>query len=269
MNRQFSDALVEYRLAIKQRSSGRLRAKAGAAALHVADYAEAVSQYAALAKESQDRRAEAADGLERVARASIATNDRAGLALALAALRPIATGRALASFAGPLARGISEGGSAAEAMTVLPAAAAGALDVRWQDSLMLQYGRALSRGGRCAEGSAIFEALIRRQRDPGVARAAQNGLVQCVLQLGRQSVDEGQPQHAEEWFRKAITEAGDSPLARPAYLGLGDVMLARGDYAGAADAYFRAMQGAPPGDSTAERAREKLGTLSNAGTVVR
>jgi tetratricopeptide (TPR) repeat protein len=93
--------------------------------------------------------------------------------------------------------------------------------------------------------------------------------VQCVLTLGRRAIERGQPQQAEDWFRRAVSDAGDTPLARSAYLGLGDVMLARSDYAGAADAYLRATQGAPPGDSVAEQARQKLGNLSNAGTVVR
>jgi hypothetical protein len=134
---------------------------------------------------------------------------------------------------------------------------------------MLQYARALSRSGRCAEGSGVFEALVRRQRDPAVVRASQQGLVNCVLLLGRQAIDSGQPQQAEEWFRRAVSDGGDTPLSRAAYLGLGDVMLAKGDFAGAADAYLRAMQGAAPGDSVAERAREKLGNLSNAGTGIR
>jgi tetratricopeptide (TPR) repeat protein len=222
-----------------------------------------------LAKEGSDRRGEAADGLERVARAAIASNDRGGLSAALAGLKPLASGRALGTFAGPLARGIADGTNSADALTVLPVAAASAPDARQQDSLMLQYARALTRAGRCEEASAAFEALARRQRDPGVVRASQQGLGQCVLALGRQAVEQGQPQKAEDWFRRAVSEGGDAPLARSAYLGLGDVMLARGDYAGAADAYLRATQGAPPGDTVAEQARQKLGNLSNAGTVVR
>src|SRR5262245_49454404 len=58
VSRQFNDALIEYRLAIKQHSSPKLRAKAGAAALHVGDLGEAASQYVALAKESNERRDE-------------------------------------------------------------------------------------------------------------------------------------------------------------------------------------------------------------------
>ena len=268
VSRQFSDALIEYRLAIKQRSTPKLRAKAGAAALHVGDLGEAAAQYVALAKESNDRRDEAADGLERVARAAEG-NDRAGLAAALAGLQQINARRALGAFAGSLARGISESGTATDAMAVLPVAAAAASDARQEDSLMLQYARALTRAGRCQDGTGVFDALARRQRDPGIVKAAQQGSVQCLLLLGRQAVDSGRPQQAEDWFRQAASDGGDTPLARTAYLGLGDIMLARGDFAGAADAYLRAMQGAAPGDSVAEKAREKLSNLSNAGTGVR
>ena len=269
VGRQFSDALVEYRLAIKQRSSTTLRAKAGAAALRVGDLGEAALQYVAMAREGPDRRGEAADGLERVARSAMASNDRGGIAAALGGLKQIAANRAIGTFAGALARGIMESGSTADAMVVLPAAAAAASDARAQDSLMLQYARALSRASRCQEAAPVFEALARRQRDPGVIRAAEQGFLQCTLSLGREAVDSGRPQDAEEWFRRGMADAGDSPLVRAKYLGLGDVMLAKGDFAGAADAYLRAMQNAAPGDSIAERAREKLANLSNAGTVVR
>ena len=80
---------------------------------------------------------------------------------------------------------------------------------------------------------------------------------------------QGTPAVAEDWFRRAALEAGDSPLGRAAYLGLGDVMLARSDYAGAAEAFQRALLNAPPGDSVADVARQRLSTISNAGTGVR
>ena len=269
VGRQFGDALVEYRIAIKQHSTARLRAKAGSAALHVGDLGEAAAQYVALVHDAADRRGEAEDGLERVARAAIQANDRAGLTAAIAGLRKMNATRPLGALAAPLARGISENGSAADAAALLPVAAAAAPDARQQDSLMLQYAPALTRGGRCDSGLAIFEALVRRQRDPGLVRSAQQGLVQCELQQGRQALEQGQPQQAEEWLRRAAADGADTPSGRAAYVGLGDVMLARGDYPGAADAYLRATQGAPPGDSIAQQARQKLDNLSNAGTVVR
>ena len=270
LNRQFGDALVEYRLAVKQRpGTARLHAKAGAAALHVGDLTTAAAEYVALAGTSSPRRGEAADGLERVARAAMESDDRPALSAALSGLRQIAAGRALGSFAGQLARGLADLANATEAIVVLPYAAAVAPDARSQDSLVLQYARALARSGRCEDGSAAFDGLIRRQRDPAVVAAAEQGLLQCAVGLGRAAMEQGTPAVAEDWFRRAALEAGDSPLGRAAFLGLGDVMLARGDYAGAAEAYQRALLNAPPGDSAAEVARQRLGAISNAGTGVR
>lgn len=267
LSRQFSDALVEYRLAVRQRpGTARLHAKAGAAALRVGDLAAAAAEYVALARASSLRRAEAADGLERVARAAMEADDRPALSAALAGLRKISAGRALGSFAGQLARGLAD---PAEAIVVLPYAAAAAPDARTEDSLVLLYARALARMSRCEEGSAAFEGLIRRRRDASLVTSAEQGLLQCAVGLGRAAMEQGTPAVAEEWFRRAALEAGDSPLGRAAYLGLGDVMLARGDYAGAAEAFQRALLNAPPGDSVAEVARQKLGAISNAGTGVR
>lgn len=268
-SRQFNDALVEYRLAVKQRpGTARLHAKAGAAALRVGDLMAAAAEYVALAAASSVRRGEAADGLERVARAAMAADDRPALSAALAGLRQIAAGRALGSFAGQLARGMADPANASEAIVVLPYAAAAAPDARSQDSLVLLYARALARSARCEEGSSAFEGLIRRQRDPQLVAAAEQGLLQCAVGLGRAAMEQGSPAVAEEWFRRAALEAGDSPLGRAAYLGLGDVMMARGDYGDAAEAYQRAVTNAPPGDSVAEVARQRLGSISNAGTGV-
>ena len=51
--RHFGDALVEYGLAIKQGATPRLRAKAGAAALHAGDLVAAAEQYRQLAGEGK------------------------------------------------------------------------------------------------------------------------------------------------------------------------------------------------------------------------
>lgn len=270
VSRQFSDALVEYRLAVRQRpGTARLHAKAGAAALHVGDLAAAAAEYVSLARASSLRRSEAADGLERVARAAMEADDRPALSAALTGLRQISAGRALGSFAGQLARGMADPANATEAIAVLPYAAAAAPDARSEDSLVLLYARALARTSRCEEASAAFEGLIRRQRDASLVTSAEQGLLQCAVGLGRAAMEQGTPAVAEEWFRRAALEAGDSPLGRAAYLGLGDVMLGRGDYGGAAEAYQRALLNAPPGDSAAEVVRQKLGSISNAGTGVR
>jgi tetratricopeptide (TPR) repeat protein len=266
LNRQFPDAFVEYRLALKQRpANGRLHAKAGAAALHVGDLAGAAGEYVALGQASPERRPEAADGLERVARAALTSGDRPALAAALTGLRQISAGRALGSFAGQMARGLSDA-NPAEAIAVLPFAAAAAPDARAQDSLVLQYARALGRAGECAQAVPVFEALVRRGREPAVARAAELGFLQCAVVVGRAAFERGAADEAESWYRRAALEQFSSPLVRAAYLGLGDVMRGRNDLLGAADAYQRAVQGAPPGDSVGDLARTRLEAIANAGT---
>lgn len=266
---RYPDAVVEYRLALKQRAPNpRLRAKAGAAALHAGDRVVAAEEYLQLAAEASDRRTEAADGLERVARDALARNDQAALAAALAGLGRVARGRALGAFASQLARGVADAPNAQGAIAILPYAAAAAPDARSQDSLIFAYGRALARAGRCEDASGSFESLIRRQRDSALVAGAERQLSVCALTLARAALQAGRHTVAEDWFRRAAIEGSDDENARAAYLGLGDIMATRGDYGGAADAYRRAMSTGAADDPTATLARQRLNALGNAGTVI-
>lgn len=268
--RHFADALVEYRLALKQGPTAGLRAKAGAAALHAGDLVAAAEEYRALAEEGGSQRiTEGADGLERVAKAAMEDDDRAGLAAALAGLRAVAAGRALGSFARQLAQTVGTEARSAEALNVLPYAAAAAGDARYEDSLMYLYASALARFGRCEQAIPVFEAVARRQREPAVMLPALQGQSRCALSLGQRALDAGQAEQAEEWFRRAAAGDERDALARAAYIGIGDVLFARGAFAEAAEAYQRALGGAAPGDSLAQIAAEKLNQVANAGTVIR
>jgi tetratricopeptide (TPR) repeat protein len=269
--RHFADALAEYRLAIKLQPSATLRAKAGAAALHASDFVGAVEEYRALAKEGGSRRAgEAADGLERVARAAAEGDDPAGLAAAVGGLRAVAGGRALASFARQLAQSVGPDARSPDALSVLSYAAAGAPDARAEDSLMYAYATALARIGRCGDAIPVFEAVARRAREPALVHPAQQASGRCALALGRQAIDGGKADQAEQWFRRAASGGEErDPLVRAAYIGIGDVLFARGSFAEAAEAYQRALAGAAPGDSLAQIAAEKLNQLANGGTVIR
>jgi tetratricopeptide (TPR) repeat protein len=84
----YVDALAEYDLARKANaSSASVLAKVGAAAMHAEDYELAADAYRTLAKRDRSRADEAADGLDRVARAALTANDRTALASALTGLR--------------------------------------------------------------------------------------------------------------------------------------------------------------------------------------
>jgi len=258
-------ALTEYRLAIVQGQgpAGRLRAKAGAAAVRAGDLLGAAQEYGLLARADGQRLEEAADGLERVARAAAAAGDRPALRAAVTLLREFDTGRSLGPYASMLA---ADEGVGAGDLPMLPVAAANAPDARQQDSLMFVYGLALSRTGRCEHAVGVFEALARRARLP-VGERAMAGAALCALRVARGHFDAERYDPAEQWFRKAVTLGEGASAGRAAYLGLGDVLRARGDLMGAVNAWERVITGAAPGDSLAEGARSRLNAIANAGTV--
>lgn len=265
---RYGAALVEYRLALVQHApSARLRAKAGAAALAGGELHAAVEEYRTLAVEDGQRRGEAVDGLQRVAERAIEDGERGALRAAVSALRELEAARALGQFGGRLAEALGERPDVGEALTLLPYAAALASDARRQDSLLMAYGDVLRRTGRCEAALAVFEGLVRRHRAPEAAGPAANGVALCGLQLGHAALSAGRPQDAQAWFARAAEHGGATTAGRAASLGLGDVAFALGDFAAAADAYLRVQRGAPPGDTLAARAAERLNRLTNAGTV--
>ncbi|MGH7529953.1 MAG: hypothetical protein ACREMN_06175, partial [Gemmatimonadales bacterium] len=95
----YPDALAEYQLSRKANVGGAdLLAKLAAAALHSEEYALAAETYRELAERDRSRADEAADGLERVANAALAANDRTALAAALTGLRELAPRRPLGRY---------------------------------------------------------------------------------------------------------------------------------------------------------------------------
>lgn len=134
---------------------------------------------------------------------------------------------------------------------------------------MFAYGVVLRRLQRCDEAIETFESLLRRQRAPNVVERSRDELALCALSLGRQAMDRGQPSIAAEWFQRAAHGGGDSPAARIAYVGLGDVRFAQGDLLGATQAYERARAGASPRDSVYAIVAERLNRLGRLGTDVR
>jgi tetratricopeptide (TPR) repeat protein len=261
----YRNALAEYELGLKAHpGSADLSAKTGAAALHLGEYAIAVEAYVALGERDRSRAAEAADGLERAARAALAGNDRGDAAKALAGLRLVAPARPLGRYARLAALDAADRGDTASAMALLPAAAAAVGDVRIADSLLFVYGMAAVRARDCATAVPVFEGVIRRQREPAVADGAREGLGLCSLVEGQHLLDTGKPAEAESWFRRATAPGAPADVVRGAFLGLGDVKLAQGDVAGALESYQQALTGGTPGDTITQRAQEKINALGRA-----
>lgn len=264
---RFRDALVEYRLALLQRSNPELHAKTAAAAVHTGELASAAEQYVALAGSgSESVVSEGADGLERVARAALAGRDRIALTAALIGLQQIAPGRALGAFAREIASQVGDAPPSEEVLSVLVAAAAGAPDARLQDSLVYKYSVVLRRLGRCEEALPVLEGLLRRQREPAVLESARQDLGFCALRLGMESLDQGRPLSAEAWFQRAVAGSSTTQHGRMAYIGLGDVLFARADFSGAAAAYESAFVGGTPNDSISVAAAARLTVVERVGT---
>lgn len=261
----YRDALAEYQLGLKaDPSSAPLHAKAAAAAGHVSDHALAIAEYRALAAEDRSRAEEAADGLERVLRAALSANERGAVGAAVHALREIAPGRPLGRYARLVAVDAVERGDPQDALALLPTAIAAASDGRAADSLLYLYGMAAVRTKACSTAVPAFEAVLRRQRESAVQDGAREGIGQCALVAGQLALERGEPTVAEDWFRRATAPGAAVDVARAAFLGLGDVRLALGDMAGAMESYQQALVGGVPGDTIAQRAREKLNALGRA-----
>lgn len=262
---QYADALAEYQLGRRASpGSGPLLAKVGAAAVHAEDYALAAEAYRTLARRDRSRTEEAADGLDRVARAALAANDRTALASALTGLREIAPRRPLGRYVVLAALDAVDRGDTAEAAALLPVAAASASDVSRADSLLFVYGRALVRVRDCGTAVRVFEGVIRRQRAAAVVEQAREGLGLCALVEGQMALEQGRPADAEGWFRRATAPGASTDVARAAFLGLGDVRMAQGDLTGAMESYQQALLGGTPGDTISQRAQEKLNALGKA-----
>jgi tetratricopeptide (TPR) repeat protein len=260
----YRDALAEYQLGLKAHGSADLHAKAAVAALHTEDFALAAAEYRALAEKDRSRVAEAAKGLERVARAALAAKDRTALAGALRDFQAIAPSRSLGRYARLAALDAAERGDTAAAMALLPSAVAAASDGRTADSLLFVYGTTAARARDCRLAVPVFEGVIRRQREPAVTDPAREGLSLCALFEGQARLEGGKPAEAADWFKRATAPGAASDVARAAYLGLGDVQLAQGDLPGALESYQQALAGGNPGDSISVRAQQKINALGKA-----
>lgn len=262
---QYVDALAEYQLARKSNAgSATLLAKLGASAIHAEDYELAADAYRTLAKRDRSRVDEAADGLDRVARAALTANDRTALASALTGLREVSPRRPLGRYVVLAALDAVDRGDTAEAAALLPVAAAAAVDAARSDSLLFVYGMTLVRVKDCSTAVRVFEGVIRRNRAPAVVEPAREGLGLCALVEGQVALEKGRPGEAEDWFRRATAPGASPDVVRAAFLGLGDVRLAQGDIAGAMESYQQALAGGTRGDTISQRAQEKLNALGKA-----
>jgi tetratricopeptide (TPR) repeat protein len=260
----FTKALSEYQAAQRSGARPRTWAKAAAAAVQSSDLSAAVDAYRELAREDPSRSAEAAVGLERVARAAERQGGAqlANVARVILALRAVSPGRPLGRLA-LLPVGASDL-EPAELLGLLPGALAVAPTAKGVDSLLLRYAEAQRATVACEGAVDGFRALLRRSSQRQLTDAARAGLAECATLLGQDALAGKQASAAERWFDMVLGIEANSPLGWRAQIGLGDARVQGGDALGAAVAYQAVLAASGVPDSLRSVATEKLNALGAA-----
>jgi lipopolysaccharide biosynthesis regulator YciM len=241
--------------------------KLGAAALKAGNHQVAVEAYARLGAEEPTRVAEAARGLERVARAAVrGDSGSAILTAAVVALRKLAPERPL----GRLARSAEAPGTAdrMEELNLMPAAIAAANSSGDVNRMLLRYGAALRATTACEQAVAVYRMTIRRSPGLEARRQAGEGLGACALQLGLDALAAERFAFAEEWFVEVTQVDPASPVGLRARIGWGDTRLAQGDVLGAAIVWQTVLSASRAPDSLRRMARDRITQLGSAGPAI-
>jgi tetratricopeptide (TPR) repeat protein len=256
---RFAEALAEYHAALAKDPDARLWAKTGAAALRLGNLETASDAYLRLAAEDPTRAEEAAEGLEAVARAADRSGDGKRLETAVVGLGMIAPNRSLGRYALAVVR--RKGADANDLVGVLPAAIAAAPDVETVDSLLAVYAAALRETSGCEQALPVFQATVRRTKQPVLRSRAEEGLAACSVVAGLRAEAEGKPDEALLWFAAAIRVDSATPVGRRALVGYGDAQLRLGDTLAGAAAYQAVVSDQTQSDSTSQMARDRLEEL--------
>jgi tetratricopeptide (TPR) repeat protein len=264
-DRSFTDALAEYRIALRRRSpSTELRAKFAAAALHVGSLREAVAEYRELAGDDPASADEAVEGLMRAASLAIDARDLSALSQAVSALREVQPGRPLGRLAAALGASFDPEVRPVDARDLLlQAAAVSRRPVA--DSMLVLYAAVNVQLRQYDAAQQAYESVLRRSPASALTRVAQTGLAVCAVERGRDALGAGLLDDALGWFRTAIGYGEPDSLVRVAWLLSGDARWAGGDSTGAVNAYRRAAAGGGDDDATALRANEQLRRLLGEG----
>lgn len=255
----YEQALEHYQAAARAEPTGRVWAKAGAAALQAGRPRDAIDAYRQLVAADPTRAVEAADGLELGAQAAQRAGDAVALRDAVAALRAIAPDRPIGRYALTL---VSQAGLDRDERTALiPAALAAADQPATVDSLLGAYGELLRADGACTEAASAYRSALRRNRDSAPPPAIRAGLAVCALEFGTRALDAYELLVAERWFAEAARLDSSSAVGRQALVGVGDARVRQGDTAWAAEAFRAAIALTVEPDSISRRAAARLEAL--------
>ena len=266
---RFADAHAAYQ-AGRDDGSGQLHAKAAAAAMRAGMADSAIAAWLRVVEADPARSAEAADGLESIARIAVRERSLATLRRAIGALGLVAPERPVGRHALALLSGAEVDDE--EAIRLLPGALAAAPAGTAFDSLMLRFGRALAAAGRCDEATDAYRAVLRRTGDSARRTLAARELSACALRLGQSALEAGRAVDGDRWFGLAARLDSGSAVGRRALLGMGDARVAVGDTIAAVIVWQRLADEAGTDDSTGLMAAARLralGVTDSAGDSTR
>ena len=265
---RYADAYAAYVTAAGDDGEGEVWIKAGAAAAKAGMRDSAVAAYLRAAATDPERRQEAADALEELARTAERAGELETLRRAAVALWETAPERPIGRYTTVLlSRAAPEPGEAADLLPdALAAAPAGAAF----DSLLLKYGKALAATGQCDAAVAAFRGVLRRSAD--TARRAESGiaLARCALTLGDSALAAGHAVDADRWYTVAAQVDSASTEGRRALIGIGDARVAQGDTIAAMIVWGRAGRrngGKAAGDSIAALAEARIRAFAGTDTA--
>lgn len=264
---QWAEALREYRSLAGDKADPRVWAKAGSAALHAGELTRAADAYLHLAGEDPTRLAEAAEGLETVARAAERAGRADAMEQAVVGLQAIAPERVPGRDALRLAQ--QQGADPEELVNLLPGAIAAAGDQATTDSLLALHARLLEKTAGCGQALLQYRAVVRRAQDSALLAAGRKGAADCALALGERAASAGRVADAVLWYAEAARTDSTSETGRRALLAYGDVRVVQGDTLAAALAFQAVAADSTAPDSVAGAARLRLQRigLTPAGTV--
>jgi len=255
---RFDDAVAEYLQAVGRRPDAVRYAKLGAAALHAGQLRQSVEAYVRMAGDDPSRRAEAAEGLEAVARLAEGDGNVDVLQEVVSGLRAVEPDRSTARYA--LALVHRPDADTADLVALLPAALAAATAPETVDSLLLLYGRVLQATAGCGQALLQYRAVLRRSQDSATRAPARHGVADCAYALGERADSAGRRQDAALWFAESARVDSTTPTGRRALLRYGAARLAQGDTLAAALAFQTVVSGGR-GDSMGVAAADQLTTL--------
>jgi hypothetical protein len=255
---RFDDAVTEYLAAVRGRPDAVRYAKLGAAALHAGQLRQSVEAYVRMAGDDPTRRAEAAEGLEAVARLAERDGNMDVLEEIVSGLRALDPDRSTGRYA--LALVHRPDADTAVLVALLPAAIAAAGAPETVDSLLVLYGRALQATAGCGQALLQYRAVLRRSQDSVTRAPARQGAAECAYALGQRADSAGRLQEAALWFAESARVDSTTPTGRRALLRYGGARLAQGDTLAAAVAFQTVLSGGRI-DSMGVAAAEQLTRL--------